>query len=276
MKLSSFHVVDLALMFQVRGRLFDALRSLMTMEYQANKARGVATETFRTETGAVLLVSAVMSLDNVLAYRQVFISECVGLMMTRFGWSPKVLGNVVKDCIKHLHDTHRLMPEELVTVIRALHDVAPEMPQFQASLFFLRFLCPGLAQPITTGGLDRVPDGLKSHLLELAKALQLISNRVDPAEHAFSYPIASKLRKQYEPVSQFFVKISEVGRGAVSPPVTKSLVAPARATIKAIKFCNLSPEAQAEYHEMSERLGPFSEDKTLRSEMSSDSSSVPK
>lgn len=259
-KLAPFHVVDIALMLQVRGKLYDALLALMQLEYQENKRRGVAAETFRTETSAVLLISAVMSLDNVMDYRQTFISDCVGFVMQRFSWNAKALAKVVKSAIKALQETSHRMPEELVSVIKALHQVAPEMPQFQASLFFLRFLCPGLAQPQEKGGLDKIPDDMKRNLMELAKALQLIANRVDPAEHAFSYPIRADLQSMYRPVEKLFEKITNGGNGATSPPVTKSLEEPARATLKALKFCELQGDSLSKWQEFNERFGPFSSD----------------
>ena len=266
-KLEAFHVIDICLMFQVRGQLSQALRALMKLEYDDNKARGVAAETFRSETPVVLLVSAVMGLDNVIAYRQAFVDNVVGLVMQRLNWSPKALAKVLRGALKSLVDTADRMPEELVTVVKALHNVAPDMPQLHASLFFLRLLCPALAQPREKGGLDVIPSDLKRSLLELAKALQLIANRVDPADNSFCKPIEADLRKEHKAVDKFFGKIWDGGKGAESPRVTKSLEQPARATVKALLLSHsdnpefFGAECARSWDRMMEKMGSISSSK---------------
>ncbi len=54
------YLVDLVLMLHVRGVLHRALHNMLALEALANVKKGVASETFRGESAAMLLTSAVV------------------------------------------------------------------------------------------------------------------------------------------------------------------------------------------------------------------------
>lgn len=252
----SYHVVDIALMFHVRRLLYPAILCLLQLEADENKKKGVEYETFRTETAAMLFVSAVLGLDTMQMYKQNFVSECTVFVMSKLSWNAKQMGKVVKEALKMLCDTTDRMPEELIQVLKAFHATASNT-EFQASVFFLRYLCPGLAQPEVAGGMDKVPDNLKKSLLQLAKALQLVANKVDPAEGTFAYPILKELQAQYTLTAKIFEKINKGGDGVVSPPVTKSLAEPAVATYKLIVTAEKEEKEAERWKRFQDRLEPL-------------------
>jgi hypothetical protein len=171
-----------------------------------------------------------MSLDTVEEFRHEFVAFAFGSILRRVGWNAKLLAKVCADCLKHLLKQVPRMPEELVVMLKALGEStdAAQTASVQPQIFFLRFICPGLVQPTTLGGLDAVPDEMAKSMLTLAKALQLIANRVDPAADAFAAPVQAELRKQYDQVARIFAAVDAVPRGRPSPPVEKSLEDPAR------------------------------------------------
>ncbi len=171
-----------------------------------------------------------LSLDTLVEFRQDFVGFAFGNILQRISWNPKQLGKVVCDCIKHLNKQVSRMPEELVILLKALGESSDtaQIQTLQPQIFFLRFICPGLAQPLTLGGLDAVPEEMAKSMLALAKALQLVANQVDPSEDSFAFPIKDVLRDQYPQVVRIFTAVGTLQRGRPSPPVIKSLVDPAR------------------------------------------------
>jgi hypothetical protein len=171
-----------------------------------------------------------MSLDTVEEFRHDFVAFAFGSILRRVGWTPKLLAKVCADCLKHLLKQVPRMPEELVLVLKALAESADaaQVASVQPQIFFLRFICPGLVQPTTLGGLETVPDDMARSLLALAKALQLIANRVDPGPDTFAAPVQAELRKQHDQVARIFAAVNALPRGRPSPPVEKSLSEPAR------------------------------------------------
>ena len=171
-----------------------------------------------------------LSLDTVEEFRHEFVAFAFGSILRRMGWNAKLLAKVCADCLKHLLKQVPRMPEELVVVLKALGEStdAAQMASVQPQIFFLRFICPGLVQPATLGGLDAVPEEMAKSMLTLAKALQLIANRVDPAPEAFAHPAQAELRRQYDQVARIFAAVDALPKGRRSPPVEKSLLDPAR------------------------------------------------
>ena len=161
----------------------------MKQEVDSNKARGLETETFRGESPAIILVSACLSLDNVVQYRTDVVGEITTSIMARLSWNPKVMLKVLKEALKTLKKTVNRMPEELVMVLKTFAEATPNDHAIMPSVFFLRFICPALAQP-KQGGLDKMPEEVAMSLLQTAKALQLVANRAEPTEGMFSYPVA--------------------------------------------------------------------------------------
>ena len=163
-------------------------------------------------------------------FRNEFVAFAFGSILRRVGWNAKLLAKVCADCLKHLLKMVPRMPEELVVTLKALGECtnAVQMETVQPQIFFLRFICPGLVQPTTLGGLEVVPEEMAKSMLTLAKALQLIANRVDPGPDAFAAPIEAELRKQRDQMARIFAAVEAIPRGWPSPPVEKSLVDPAR------------------------------------------------
>jgi hypothetical protein len=94
-------------------------------------------------------------------------------------------------------------------------------------------------------------------LLNLAKALQLVANKVDPAEGTFAYPICKELKAQYPLVEKMFDRINKGGDGVVSPPVTKSLAEPAVATYRLIILVEKEPREAEKWVRFFDRLEPL-------------------
>ena len=252
------YLVDLVLCLFVSGDLFQALCSLFELE--AAESGNVA---FRTESPPMQFAAAVLSLDTLVEFRYKFVGHVAVCVMQRVAWTPKTLARVVKDCIKYLVKNVSKMPEELVTLIKALgvSSRAAQDGGLQRQIFFLRYLCPGLAQPLQYGGLENVPEEMGKSMLAVAKALQLVANEVDPSEESFAFPIRNELRSEHAVVAKLLRSIEALERGVPSPPVEKSLRDPAKFVFASLsqnptvaEAIAADPEAKQKLEELTARL----------------------
>ena len=85
------HLVDLMLMLHVRGVLGRTLVGVATLEAKGNAGRGLVTETFRTESPAILMSGALLSLDTLMDFKHAFVADAAVLVMKKVGWTPKVV-----------------------------------------------------------------------------------------------------------------------------------------------------------------------------------------
>jgi hypothetical protein len=78
-------------MFHVRFVLFKALVNVASVEAVENKQKGVADETFRSESPAMLMAGALLSLDTLMDYKYAFVAEAAVKVIKKIGWTPRVL-----------------------------------------------------------------------------------------------------------------------------------------------------------------------------------------
>ncbi len=85
------YLVDVMLMLHVRKVLEKSLFGVAALEARSNAERGLVTETFRTESPAILMSGALLSLDTLMDFKHSFVAEAAVKVMKKVGWTPKVL-----------------------------------------------------------------------------------------------------------------------------------------------------------------------------------------
>jgi hypothetical protein len=85
------YLVDVMLMLHVRGVMEKAIFQVASIEAQSNAERGLVSETFRTESPAILMAGALLSLDTLLEFKHKFVSEAAVKVMKRVSWNPKAV-----------------------------------------------------------------------------------------------------------------------------------------------------------------------------------------
>lgn len=85
------YLVDLMLMLHVRGVMEPAIFGVASIEAKSNADRGLVSETFRTESPAILMAGALLSLDTLLDFKHKFVSEAAVKLMKRVTFTSKVL-----------------------------------------------------------------------------------------------------------------------------------------------------------------------------------------
>ncbi len=218
--LSGFSAADLVVLLAGKNLLREALALLFQRELTEKAARHLENETFRQESPAMSVAAALLSMPAVREFRTSLVSLAVSALARSNGDADSLL-HVLEHMFTQLERMAEMAPPELVILMQSLRRLGSNNSRLQASLFFLRFVCPALVQPVEVGGVAAVDEHVSHALILLAKAVQLVANQVEPAEGSFFFKGADKLRSFYPLVDVFLAKIA---RGMPVVHVSKSLV----------------------------------------------------
>ena len=248
---------DMVQMLAAKGLLREALATLFRREVADKAARHLVNETFRQESPAMALTSALLALPAVRACFR----EAVGVAASRVAAArgelgPRAVADVLEALFAQLAGVAEHAPPELVLLMQTLRRLDAEAGggNWQASVFFLRCLCPALVQPVELGGLPAVDYTVAQGLMRVAKAVQVVANRLDPPPGSLA-EVGDRLRLLYPVAAAFFDKMS---RGSAVIHVPGVLVSQA-AALYAVLCDQIAPSDDVEQQDLDSlrmRLGP--------------------
>ncbi len=220
-----------------RKILPHTLKILFDVELQENPANQSPRVPFRLETPAVVLTGAVLNAPGKMAdFRKNFVQFCrstINATNSQKQMEEDSTCIILGQCLQHLAKLpNAAFPRELIVVMQSLKEVAESNPQsvpvsvLVGSIFFLRYLLPGLVQPREVRrNSDTIDFETSKSLMNLAKALQLVSNRTDITEDHPFYPIRERLETLYDPTRDLLLRIASIPVSAEK--FTTSLIAEA-------------------------------------------------
>lgn len=177
-------------MLLVTGLLYDGLVGLFQQESDRHPHE---TEFLRDCSPAASLAGVILQSDAATKWlARVVIEARLQPKQSEEHSTPESLLNGVQVLIATLLQRTTDIPNEVALTLKALRHVSS--PRIAASFFCLRFLGPSLIQ--------------SKSMVQLAKALQLVANGVDPAEESPMFVIREGLQLLQSSLEQFVDSVS--------------------------------------------------------------------
>lgn len=179
-------IVDL---FSADGLLQRMVDCLCRYECDDKKARHLETEIFRAESPSVLVLNHLLQHKAELEFREQFVKFVHSRVLeVEASWSMQKLCDVLAQTFKQLQAMVHVAPPLFALAVSVLRGLGKDWTSLAASFIFLRFFCPGLAQI----GVN------SSAMMDVAKALQLVANRVTPSADSAFFSVKDQLVAMFD------------------------------------------------------------------------------
>jgi len=203
-----------------RGYLSPVLRTLYQLEIDEKISRDLKTEMFRAMSPIINVISTIfndLKSPGLQKFRDDFmlaVTSSIEKHLPKLSKDWKWVAGVAEDCVDYLV---RLPPEsipaEIIVILRSLRDTIlstsglsnDDIPVMLGSIFFLRLICPMVSKPS-----DEINSDMMAKLVMVAKALQLISNQVDPEKDTQMFEIIDRLSWLHNSTSDFLIRVASM------------------------------------------------------------------
>ena len=177
---------------------------------------------FFPDSPAMLLAGSLLSLPSLSLFKEKFVKFALELVTSSNSWEPSEVVEAIPDFLAFLTSIALEAPPVLVVFLQSIASVKNSL-SVKSSVFFLRFVCPALAQPGKVLE-NEISEEACTRLLQFSKAVQLVANKVDPPEHSGLFPFAAKLKSNLSKVEDLLNKICN---GLAVADVPNSVLRPA-------------------------------------------------
>lgn len=201
-------------LLRARKLIPAALEGLLDIEFSRaqHKDKNVA---LRHESPAMIVIlTALKSNSAVTDYCNTIIHSIKASIKSRannHGLSTDLLQNIIKTCLENIDEI--AIPSELGMILKSIKKIADRYFTESArnsligSIFFLRLICPKI---ISEAMRDKPDTMMSKNTIILAKALQLISNQVDPGSNdEIIYQSTERLKDFHHPTASMLSRMAD-------------------------------------------------------------------
>lgn len=196
----------------------------------------------------MMLISAMLAHPSLISFKKALVKQSVALVSKSASFGPEEVVAVIPALLASLGEMAEKAPPVLGVFLQSLASVKRAVAM-KNSVFFLRFVCPALSQPLRVSG--HLPDDTLSRLLLLSKALQSCANKVAPPEHSPLFCVASSIYSLQQLLDDVVNKLISCSVCVVDVP--ESMLRPAAQLYSALCGLGLT---DAEFDMIRVELGP--------------------